>query len=217
MSAIGIVHARRLGQLIDRDLILFEPLCVGLSRRKLLLDLFVGDDAALDGVDQKHFPGLQAAFFLDLLRRDVEHAGLGSHHHQVVVGHDVSPGAQAVAVERRSDDAPVGERDRRRTIPRLHQAGVILVESSLLRLHVRIARPRFGNQHGHDVRQAAASLKQQLDRVVEVGGVAAVRSDDREIASSGRRQTAETRSIDWRACIQFTLPRSVLISPLCAT
>ena len=45
---------------------------------------------------------------------------------------------------------------------------------------MRIAGPGFWNQHGHDVRQAASSLEKQFDGVVEVGGIAAIRSDDGE-------------------------------------
>ena len=186
------VHARGLGQLIDGDLIFFHPLRVGLPRRELLLDLFVRDDAAFDGIDQEHLSRLQAALVLDLLGRDVEHSGFGGHDDQIVMRDDVSSGAQAVAVERCADDAAVGEGDRGGAVPGLHQAGVVLVEGALLRLHVRIARPGFGNQHGHHVRQAASRLKEQLDGVVEVRGIAAVRRDDRDAASSGRRQRAET-------------------------
>ena len=43
------------------------------------------------------------------------------HDHAVVVGDPVARRAQAVAVEHRADDRAVGERDRRGTVPRLHQ------------------------------------------------------------------------------------------------
>ena len=64
---IGCDDARRLGQLIDGDLLLLEPLAVGLARGELLLDLGVGDDALLHGVDQEHAAGLQAAFLANVL------------------------------------------------------------------------------------------------------------------------------------------------------
>jgi hypothetical protein len=41
--------------------------------------------------------------------RDLEHAGLGGQHHQIVLGHDVAPGAQTVAVQRCADHAAIGE------------------------------------------------------------------------------------------------------------
>ena len=95
------------------------------------------------------------------------------------MGDDVASGTQAVAIESGADDAAVGKGDGRRTVPWLHHAGVVFVERALLRLHVRIARPRLGNQHGHHMRQAASGLQQQFDRVVEVCRVAAVGRDDR--------------------------------------
>ena len=68
---VGMVHARRFGQLIDGDLIFLEPLRVGLPRRQLLLDLFVGDDAAFDRINEKHFPRLQAALLSSLARASI--------------------------------------------------------------------------------------------------------------------------------------------------
>ena len=56
------------------------------------------------------------------LGRDVEHADLGRHDDQVVLGDVVARRAQAVAVEHGADADAVGERDRRRAVPRLHQA-----------------------------------------------------------------------------------------------
>jgi len=37
--------------------------------RPAALDLFIGDDAAFHGIDQKHLPRLKAAFRLDSLSR----------------------------------------------------------------------------------------------------------------------------------------------------
>ena len=60
------------------DHVLVEPLAVRLFGRDLALDLLVGDDAALLGVDEEHAAGLQAAFECDVRRRHVEHADLGA-------------------------------------------------------------------------------------------------------------------------------------------
>ena len=78
---------------------------------------------------------------------------------------------QAVAVERRADLAAVGESDGRGTIPRLHQRGVVFVESASLLVHQRIARPRLRNHHHHGMRERVAALRQEFERVVEAGGV----------------------------------------------
>ncbi len=69
-------HPRRLRQLLHRDLLLFEPLAVGLAAGELMLDLVVGDDALLDGVDQEHAARLQAALFANVLGGNLDDAGL---------------------------------------------------------------------------------------------------------------------------------------------
>ena len=175
---IGVVHARGRRQLIDGDLIVFEPLRIGLPRSKPVFDLFVGDDAALDCIHQKHLPRLQAAFHLYLLRFDVEHSGFRSHDDEIVIRDHVPSGAQAVAVEDRADDPSIGKRDGRRPVPRFHQARVIFIKRALVRLHVRIASPRFRYQHGHRVRKAAPRLQQKFHRVIEICGVAAIGRND---------------------------------------
>ena len=78
---------------------------VRLRARQLALDLLVGDDAALDGVDQEDPARVQPLLDQDVFGRDVEHADLGRHDHQVVLGHVVARRTEAVAVEDRADDA----------------------------------------------------------------------------------------------------------------
>ena len=67
---IGIINARRLGQAVERDLVLLQPLGVRLAARQPLLDLFVGNDAAFRGIHQQHFAGLQTALEFHFLRLD---------------------------------------------------------------------------------------------------------------------------------------------------
>ena len=179
--------------MIDRDLIVAEPLRVGSSRGQLLFDLLVGHDAACHGVYQEHLSRLQAAFHLDLFRLDLEHPCFRSHDHVPIVSDHVAPWAQAVAIQDGSDHSAIGECDGRRTIPRLHQTRMVFVEGAFLRLHVGIPGPRFGHKHGHRVRQAASRLEKKLDGIVEVRGIAAVWRDDRikllyVVAEQGRLQ-----------------------------
>ena len=99
---------------------------------ELLLDLVVADDAAFLEVDQQHLARLQPPFADDLLLRDRQDAALRGEDHMIVVGDDVAGRAEAVAVERRADLAAVGEGDRRRPVPRLHQRRVVFVEGAPL-------------------------------------------------------------------------------------
>ncbi len=121
----GQVRQRRAGlrrrQLLEHDQGVLQPLLVGMAAREVRLDLLVGNEAAFDEIDQQHLAGLQAPLGDDVLFRDRQHAHLGRHHDAVVAGDEVARRAQPVAVERRADLAPVGEGDRRRAVPRLHQ------------------------------------------------------------------------------------------------
>ena len=195
---VGRVHRRRRRQLLQRDQVVLQPLAVRRGRRDLMLDLVVGDDASLRGVDQEHAPRLQAPLFQHAVGRDVEHADLGRHDDQAVLGHVVARRAQAVAVEHRADADAVGERHRRRAVPRLHQAAVELVERLLLGRHRLVVRPRLGDHHHHRVRQRPPREHQQLEHVVELARVAAVGVDDRDqlldvVAEQLRREHALAR------------------------
>ena len=66
-----------------------------------------------------------------------------------------------------------------RAVPRLHQGGVIFVEGLALGIHQRIAGPRLRDQHHHGVRQRVAAGDQQLERIVDAGGVGLAVRDDR--------------------------------------
>ncbi|MGY4431098.1 hypothetical protein ACVWWO_003575 [Bradyrhizobium sp. F1.13.1] len=162
---------RHLRQLFQHDLGPLQPLGVGMAPGELGLDLVVGDKAALLEVDQQHLAGLQAPLGDDLVFGNRQHAHLGRHHDAVVLGDEIARGPQAVAVERGTDLAAVGEGDRGGAVPRLHQGGMIFVEGAALLIHQGIAGPRLRNHHHDGVRQRVAALHQEFERVVEAGGV----------------------------------------------
>ena len=157
-----------------------EPLAVGVLGGERLLDLVVADDAAEVRVDEEHATRLQAALLHDRRLVDRQHADLGGHHHEAVVGDPVAAGAEAVAVEHRADHRAVGERDRRRAVPRLHQRGVEAVEVALPVGHGLVVLPRLRDHHQHGVGERVAAQVQQLEHLVEAGGVGAAGRADRE-------------------------------------
>ena len=112
----GHRHVRGL-QVVEVDAVVVEPLAVRLLTGDLVLDLLVLDDPALLEVDEEDLARLQPAEALDVLRVDRQHPGLGAEHDEAVLGLDPATGTQAVAVERRADDPPVGEADRRPARP----------------------------------------------------------------------------------------------------
>ena len=119
--AVRVPHVGAVGQRVEGDEVVVEPLLVRRVGGELGLDLVVVDDPALGGVDQEHAARLEPALLHDRALVDVEDADLRGHDHEVVAGDPVARRAQAVAVEHRADDRAVGERHRRRAVPRLHQ------------------------------------------------------------------------------------------------
>ena len=191
-----------------------EPQLVRLLGRERRLDLLVGNEATLRGVDEEDLARLEPAFRDDALGRDVEHADLARHHDEVVVGDPVARRPQPVAVEHRADHGSVGERDRRGAVPRLHERRVVPVERAVRGRHRGVVLPRLRDHHQHRVVQRTPREMEQFERLVEAGGVARAGRADREDALEiGQRLVVHHA---FRARIQFSLPCTVLISPLCA-
>ena len=138
------------------------------------------DDPPLLGVDQEHAPRLEPPLDLDLLGRDLEDADLRRHDHEIVVRDDVARGSQPVPVQDGSDSRAVGERDGGGSVPRLHQARVVLVERPLVVGHELVFVPRLRDEHHHRVRQAPPREHEILEGVVDLGRVRGLRSDDGE-------------------------------------
>ena len=106
-----------------------------------------------------------------------------------VVGDAEAGRAQAVAIERGTDLPAIGKGDCRRAVPRLHQRGMIFVKGSAVGVHQRIAGPGFGDQHHHRVGQGIAAGDQQLERIVEAGGIGlAVRNQRPHLVEIGAQQ-----------------------------
>ncbi len=177
---VRFVEPRPHGQVVQGNEVVAHPVRVGQGLGHLLFQLLVGDDPALLQIDQEHPARLQPALVQHPLRRNVEDADFGRHDHQVVLGDVVARRPQAVAVQHGADADAIGEGDRRRSVPRLHQAGVILVEGPLGRAHGPVAAPRLRDHHHDRVRQRPAGQHQQFQGIVELGRIAAALVDDRQ-------------------------------------
>ena len=196
-----------------------EPLLVGLLGGELGLDLLVGDDAALGGVDQEHAARAAGApccttWSTGRGRARRPRRPCTTRPSSVT---QIAAGAQAVAVEHGADDGAVGEAHRRRAVPRLHQRGVVLVEGPPGRVHRVVVLPRLGDHHQHGVGQRAAAEVQQLEHLVEAAVSRRPGGADREDLVEVAGERASLASSASRARIQFSLPVTVLISPLWAT
>ncbi len=188
---IGLGHARRSRQLVNRDAVLVKPPSVWLPRGNLSLDLGIVHDPTLLGVYQEHSAGLEPALEGDILRRDVEHPDLGRKHNSVVLGHIVARRAEAVPVQNRANEGSVRKSDCRRSVPRLHQRGVVVIEILLQVVHALVTGPRLRDQHHDGVRKRPARHHQQLQHIVQSPGVtSSVLNDGNHIA---HRLTEEGR------------------------
>ncbi len=176
---VGHGHVVRHGDVLEPELGAIEPLLVRAVLGQRVLELAVVDDAPLDEIDEQHLPRLEAPLLDDLALRDVEHARLRGEDHVVVVGDHVARGAQAVAVERGADLPPVGEGHGGGAVPGLHQRGVVLVEGAALVVHEGVVGPGLGDHQHHRVGQRVAAEVEQLQRVVEGGGVGLAVVDER--------------------------------------
>ena len=132
-----------------------EPGAVRTAARDLGLRLGVGHDrGAARGRRGSSSPAGAGPFARIAVGRDIEHTGLGGEHDPAVRRLEPAAGPKAVAVERRADERPVGERDRRRPVPRLGQALVEAVEAAQV---VRdVAAPRTPPAPSSSARAAAS-------------------------------------------------------------
>ena len=166
----------------------------GLRRGQLALHLFVRHDAAARRIDQEDAARVQPLLEHDVLGRDVEHADFGRHDDQVVLGDVVARGPEPVAIEDGADHRAVGERNRRRAVPRLHQRRVILVERLQLLRHRLVVLPRLRDHHQDRVRQRSPGHHEELEDVVEGRRVAAALADHRQDLLRDRRRRCSTRA-----------------------
>ena len=118
---VGTRHARRLRQPVQIDRVLLQPAAIGLLGGELGLDLFVTYEAALVPIEQEHATRVYAVLEQDVLRRDVQDAGLRCHDEQIVGCDQVPAGAKTVSVEYGADLPAIGADNERGPVPWLHE------------------------------------------------------------------------------------------------
>ena len=154
-----------------------HPTTVGPPSSDRALGIRAAQDQAAGGVHDEQVAGAQTTTLNHVRRIEIGHADFGARDHQVVAGNLVAAGAEPIAVQRGTGDHSVGERQGGRAIPRLHQAGVELIEVPQGGVHVGHAFPRLRHEHHQGVRRVAARADQELQCVVETRRVTAVRPE----------------------------------------
>ena len=150
------------GNAVDFDAQVLNPLLVRAAVGQARFELFVVDHAALFEVDQEHLAGLQTPFANNLALGHGQHARLGTHDHQVVVGDAIARGAQAVAVQGGANLAAIGEHDGRGAVPGFEHGGVVFIERAATGVHGAVVFPWLGNHHHHGLADWVTRHGQQL-------------------------------------------------------
>ena len=161
------------------DAIGVEPLAIRMLRSETLLDLSIVVDLSLFGIDEQDLTRLQASFFCDLGWVEVHHADLRGHHHGAVLGDRVAGRAQTIAVEHTSGVAAVAEHQGGRTVPRLHEDGMIFIEGLQILADRVLVVEALRNHHRQGVRQTHAVHDEEFKDVVQRGRVTHVGLHDR--------------------------------------
>ena len=155
-----------------------QPLPVRLPTSQARLYLLVAQEHLPLRIHGDHLAGAEPPLLHNGALVHVGGAHLRGHDADAVLAYLVTRGAQAVAVQRRCRDCPVRERKRRRAVPRLHEAGVVLVEGAEHGVHVGHVLPRLRHQHRHRVERVPAGHHEQLQHVVQARRIAEPLLDD---------------------------------------
>ena len=167
-------------QTLDRDAVLLDPAAVGTPTGVAGLDFGVLEKPVRGKVEIDHRAWLDAAVPDDVLRVDVQDAGLRGEHEEVVPGERPAGGTEAVPVEGRARRDAVREGHGGGAVPRLHERGVVLVEAAHVMAHVVLGAPGLRHQHEHRVGGIAAGCDEKLEHVVERRRVGLTVLDKRE-------------------------------------
>ena len=156
-----------------------HPLPPRVCGRQGPLDFVIFNNPTCSGVDEEHPPRPQPALADDFARGQLQHTRFAGEHHQTIRHLPPTAWPQTVAVERGTNLHAVGERQRSRTIPGLHQACLIFVIGLEIIRHALMAAPRLWNQHAHRFLDRTAREHQHFEHVVEGGRVATAFADHR--------------------------------------
>ena len=95
---------------------------------QLFLDLTVVVDLTFLRINQQDLSWLQTTFRHHIAGFEIHHTNLTGYHHHTLFGDGIATGSQAVSVEHTTSVATIAKEQGSRTVPRLHQDRVILVE-----------------------------------------------------------------------------------------
>ena len=150
-----------------------HPLLVGVAALEIVIDLEAGPHLAVAGIHHEQLARADPALLQHFVRGVVPGADLGGEGDELVLGDDVAGRTQTVAIKCAGGVATVGHDDTGRAVPRLHVHGVEVVEGAQVVIHVRMFLPCRRDQQTHGAEQVHATGEEEIQHVVEAGGVRA--------------------------------------------
>ena len=144
-----------------------KPLTIRMFRSQLLLDLSVVVDLTLLRIDEQDLAWLQSSLLGNLCRVEVHNANLRGNYHRTVCCDHITCGSQSITVEHASCITTIGEQQRCRTIPRLHQDGMVFIISLQIFADGVLVVKRLGHQYAHRMGKREAAHHQKFQHIVE--------------------------------------------------
>ena len=184
LAAHEVRHFRRSGngikQRTDGNLVFLHPAAVRHAPGHFILGFSIGYQPVVHQVAVNHLPGTEAAFAGYFFRGNVRHARFRSQNENIIRGQRIARGAQAVAVQHGASIDAIGKNDGGRTVPGLHHGGVVFKETAHIRPQMVIDAPGLRHEHKHDMAQVPSGGGQQLNHVVQAGGIALAGGNKRQ-------------------------------------
>ena len=168
------------GERFHRRKVLCDPFAVGLFAGIKRLAFLIRNDPARSRIHQQHPAGHKPRIVFYILRRDIQHAGLGGKYQPAVRRFEIPCGAKPVAVQRGAENVAVRKDHGGGTVPRLHHRCVIAIHIALCTAHGGIVAPRFGYHCHHGERQRYAVHHKEFERVIQHCGIRAGCADNRK-------------------------------------
>ena len=169
-QSVGLKSGHLVGliKIAESDPLCGQPSLIRTLCGELCLQLLIWDEPTLFKINQKHATGLETPFLFDIVRIQWQHTDFTCHDDTVIMCHVITTRSQAIAVEQRTNVAPIGERDGCRSVPGLHQRRMELVERLLVNRHCGMLLPRLRHHHHDCFLQRTAGHQQKFKDVVEI-------------------------------------------------
>ena len=146
---------------------LLEPCLIGMARLEQVVDRSVLKQIAGLQIQRQHLAGAHAALTQHIFRCVIPHTHFRGDGQMAILGNDIASRTQAVAIQRASHIAAIGQHHAGRAIPRLHVRCPEFIEGAQIRIDAVDRLPCRGHEQAHGMHDIQAAHDQQLEHVVD--------------------------------------------------